>query len=167
MPTIPTRPASGAIVATAWGGDIHDRAFTPQGAQGSGAGLSVTTEAKLPLDTLGMGNPAYLDVANSQLKVPANGAGLYALAYTIGIASTALYVRARLFRNGAAFSGGGASFQGSTSVTQYMGASLVLALSDLDTLEIRGSADAADAATLTIVRFSIVRIGDALATSGP
>jgi len=166
--TIPDRPDPGDPIVAAWGGDVHDRIYNPQGVAVSGPALVgiVGVETKLPLDTLAFGNAAYFDNANDQLLIPAGGSGLYLVVIVWGVQNTLSWVRMRPFRNGGPNIGGD-TLRGIPAITAYSSEVYVTALSDADRLEVRAQADAADAADVTVVRFSITRIGNNPATSGP
>ena len=163
---IPARPVAGAVIDTAWGTDVHDRVYTPQGCGVSGPALSVTAEVKLPLDTLSFGNSTYFDNPGDQLVIPAGGSGLYLITIAWGIANTVSWARMRPFRNGAPHIGGD-TMRGVAGITVYSSHAYIAVLSDGDTLDVRGQADPADAADTSVTRFSVTRIGNAAPTSGP
>jgi hypothetical protein len=123
-------------------------------------------ETKLPLDSLAYGNAAYFDNPNDQLVIPAGGSGLYLVSIAWGVTNTLSWVRLRPFRN-AAPNIGGDMLRGIPAITAYSSHAYVTQLSDTDRLELRAQADAADAADVTVVRFSITRIANNPATSGP
>lgn len=79
MPT-PTRPVSGAPIASAWGQPVHDDTFAPKGSKVTGAVVAMLAGAAwrfLPMDTAESDPGGWLDAVNDRLQVPVGAEGLY------------------------------------------------------------------------------------------
>jgi hypothetical protein len=158
--TIPTRPVAGAPIVSAWGGDVHDRIYTPAGVIVSGpASIGVTAQITVQLATVAYGNAAFLDAANNRLVVPAGLSGLYAILAELNATNTVSWTRFLVRRNGATF-GTGQNVQGMGNSAAYASIAGLIALADGDTIDFTGQCDAGDAADLQATRIALVRIGD-------
>ena len=165
---VPPRPVAGAVISTAWGGDIHDRALTPMGIFCSGASMVGigSTETKLALNTINYGNAEFLDNVNDQIVIPVGAAGLYIFTSMFQFINTASWVRIRPFKNGAVHIGGCQGW-GSGGTTHFTGFTYIAAAAEGDVYDFRASADAADPADVAAIRCGIMRIGNNLSSSLP
>ena len=77
--SLPTRPVSGAAIATDWGDEIHDRVLAASGCDvwSSGARSTGTTAIKQNIDMAHSDPGGYLDAANDQVVIPTGKEGLY------------------------------------------------------------------------------------------
>lgn len=160
--TIPTRPAGGQVIATAWGQDIHDRAYTPKGVSVNGAVVAgITAVTLLPIDARVDGDAAYMDAAGDRIVIPATMSGLYLILLAAYAQNTLSWARVRVFRNGSAASPG-MTTRGQGTTQAGLSLALVLTLADGDALQVQADADSADTADMKIDRLTVLRIGDSL-----
>ena len=75
-----TKPVAGQPIESAWGGQVHDAAVKVRGCAVTGAASS-TAAAKLPLDTVLLGDAAMADLAADELVAPQDG--IYEIVATI------------------------------------------------------------------------------------
>lgn len=163
--TVPPKPATGQPIASVWGGDVHERTYSPDGCFAAGAIITgVTAEVKLPLDSVVLGASQYLDAANNQLIVPASGSGLYLVAVSVLFQNSATWARVRPWKNGTAHVGGAWTYRGTSAGTAgaFLSHSYLSILSDGEILDFRGQCDAADPGDLTVLRAGMVRIGNTM-----
>jgi len=78
---VPTRPVTGASIASEWGQWVHDFAFAPAGCKVTGGQVSQAASPGsviiLPLDTAVDDPGGYADLANNRLVIPPDGDGIY------------------------------------------------------------------------------------------
>lgn len=165
---VPPKPASGGIISSAWGIDVHDRIYTPIGAMCSGPTVFNVgaTEVKLQLNALQYGNAEFFDDATDSIIIPPGAAGLYMYVGMFAYVNTASWIRVRAFKNGTQHIGG-ASGRGSGGTTHYTSFVYVAAAAEGDIIDYRASSDGADPADITVVRAGITRIGNNLSSSLP
>lgn len=76
----PTRPVTGASIASVWGQAVHDASFAPVGCIVQGGLVSMLSGQAyrtLPLDTAHDDPGGWLDASNDRLEVPDDAEGLY------------------------------------------------------------------------------------------
>ena len=105
---IPTRPVSGAAIASEWGDAVHDQVFSPKASDCGGASTSVlNTFSPFLLDmSVATDDPGgWLDAANDRQVVPTDADGLYTwfcrADSSVGVDGQ--HIRIYLFLNGAEF----------------------------------------------------------------
>lgn len=162
MPT-PTRPVSGASIASDWGQAVHDYTFAPAGAHVSGAAVNMLAAAAartLPLDTPVSDPGGYLDATNDRLEVPTDGEGLYLFHARVGTINGASSDETRLSLrvNGTQVATATVENDGAVSVSIPLTAVLVLTAGDL--VDIRAWQIGSGArAAVTVASLVLVRLG--------
>lgn len=121
--TTPTRPVTGAAIASVWGQAVHDYTFAPSGCEVHGTtGTSVGTSFSKQNLSIADDDPGgYLDAANNQIEVPTDGEGLYLASIVFntvnGSAGAGFGTRSALRLNGTNVAWGKEDNNGGTNVT--------------------------------------------------
>jgi hypothetical protein len=159
----PTRPVTGAAIASVWGQEVHDYTFAPAGCTVTGGAvvmLAGDAYRDLPIDTAVDDPGGYADLGNNRLEVPTDGDGLYLILVSCstddGDAGDETGVVLRL--NGTEIARAQVGNEGSTVVTFPIMAVEDLSVGDLLSLRARQIGGGADA-SVHIRRMTIVRIG--------
>lgn len=159
--SIPTRPAAGAVIDTAWGQDVHDRIYSPKGIIASGTAVVVpaATLTNLNLSVRSGGDPAWLVGDGISLRVPVGKSGWFACSVFVTISSAAAGVALRLglYRNGSLMAGANSNAIGTT--VSWMAFPVYVQGSDGDTFTLQGYSSAANA-SFSVARLSIIRSSD-------
>ena len=165
--TIPTRPAAGAVVDTAWGQDMHDRTYLAAGciATGSATALGTSTVTDLDLRNRVQGNIAYMYGDNYNLVVPAGLSGLYlcqAAANLTGAASGGV-ARLSLLQGGNYRAG--ATIPTYAGITLYAMVATSIIVADGELVRLQGFCNAAGG-SFQVTRFVFLRIGNNIPNIG-
>jgi hypothetical protein len=164
--SIPTRPAAGAVIDTAWGQDVHDRVYTPKGITAAGTALLLpaNTHTILNLSSRNTGNAAWLQPDNQSLKCPIGQSGYYQFEAFVSASSVGVGIgmQLRINRNGGVLVGNSTGAMG--TIVTYLGASGIFSLADGDLLTLTGWCAAANA-SWSVQRFTVWRIADVHAAS--
>lgn len=159
----PTRPVTGASIASVWGQQVHDYTFAPAGSTISGGAVTMLAGdayRDLPMDTAIDDPGGYLDAGANRLEVPTDGEGLYLIVLSCstddGDASDETGVVLRV--NGSEIARSQVGNEGSTVVTFGIVALEDLSVGDLISVRARQIGGGADA-SVHIRRLSIVRVG--------
>ncbi len=133
---LPDRPVSHASIESVWGQQIHDYTFAPAGCNVSGTAGSVGTSlSKLVLGTATDDPGGYLDVANNNIVVPADGGGLYTVSIVFntvdGSAGSGFGTRGVLQLNSTIVATAKEDNNGGTNVTFNIAWTNVLAAGDI------------------------------------
>ena len=157
---IPTRPVSGAPIATAWGADVHDRVFSPRGSVYTGVATPAVANVQTLL-ALTSKNAGGTWLNANRLVVPVGGAGLYSVAASGDLTGFAAgsSVRIRFSYRGSFSPLGSVSVVAGSS--PYWGNSADLELIDGDAMGIEIFTSAAGSGT--VYRLSLIRIGNSVA----
>jgi hypothetical protein len=162
-PAVPARPVSGAVIASAWGTDVHDRIYTPKGVVVNGAQITNPTNFNpLPIDAVLAGDAAYANLASDVIAIPAGRDGLYqcsALVTAVSLAAAEI-AWVELLHNGTVIAGAYfAPGMTTNTVPSSMGA--IAALVAADQIYVR-AVHLGSTVKLKLERLSVVRIGHAL-----
>jgi len=162
MPT-PTRPVTGASIASEWGQAVHDYAFAPAGCKVTGGQVSQAAAEGLiilPLDTAVDDPGGYADLANNRLEIPPDGDGIYHVIGKIAANDGDTDIgRAWLYVNGVQSSVSPvAQYDGGITIITTLLDVVELAEGDLLTIRSRqyGSGDRADVWVASLI---ILRVG--------
>lgn len=155
LAVIPTRPASGGPIASAWGGDIHDRAYTPKVNIGSGSATALAVGARIPFAHNAGSAGTW---ANNGFTIASGNDGLFIVTAEVqanaGTANTD--VRAMLRTGAAALSG----CHFNINATQPMRANMLyigtLAAGQEVFVTLEGTAW-----TVQLIRIALMRVGNA------
>jgi hypothetical protein len=160
--TTPTRPVSGAAIASVWGQAVHDQVFAPKGVIAHGAdGRTVSTSyAGLDLDTADSDPGGWL-IGGNLIEVPTGAEGLYLVnpGYYVTAATTGQLVMATMALNGSVIAGVGIPCI--TSVATQGNFSVVVDLSATDQLSFQARKAASGGADpdVQLIGLSVVRLG--------
>jgi hypothetical protein len=168
----PTRPVTGATIASDWGQAVHDYTFAPAGviAHGSAAlaMLSAGAYRKLNLDVADEDPGGYLVAASDQVEVPTGGGGLYLcnVVLTSDNGGTNDETNPRLQVNGVDVARDQENNEGTTAITLGISWMGVLAAGDIVSVRCRqnGTGDRAD---VIIDSFVLIRLGDEVGEPTP
>ena len=161
----PTRPVTGAVIASDWGQAVHDYTFAPAGAIAHG-GTSVPMLAagayrRLRLDVADEDPGGYIDVPGDKAVIPTDGGGLYLCQVVIESdnGGTADETNPRLQVNGVDVARDQEANEGATAIVLNITWVGVLAAGDEVYVRCRqiGSDDRAD---VVIESFVLLRLGD-------
>lgn len=160
---VPSRPVTATTIASEWGQQVHDYTFAPAGCRVSGVGqFMLTGNAYRDLDlSVADEDPAgYLDVANSRVEVPTDGAGLYLIVLSAitdhGAASDETGIVLRV--NGTEVGRVQVGNEDETDVSMQL--TLIEPLTVGDQISLRGRQIGSGARAATAVRsLTLVRIG--------
>lgn len=161
----PTRPVSGATIASDWGQAVHDYTFAPAGVIAHGgaalAMLSAGAFRKLNLDVADEDPGGYLVVASDQVEVPAGGGGLYLclISGNSDNGDAADETNPRLQVNGVDVARDQVQQEGATAVIWNIMWAGVIAAGDILSVRCRQIGSNARADVL-IESFILVRLGD-------
>jgi hypothetical protein len=158
---VPTRPVDDAVIATAWGQEVHDYTFAPAGCKVGGAAVEMLTGGTfrvLPLDTALDDPGGWLNAAADRVDVPTDRAGLYVItvAARTQFGSSADKTRIRLRVNGIQVGLAIEDQSGSTSIPIIL--SGIVELSAADQVDVwaqqvgSGTRSDVNVETLTLVR---------------
>jgi hypothetical protein len=159
----PTRPVTGASIASVWGQQVHDFTFAPAGCTVSGGAVTMLAGdayRDLPIDTAVDDPGGYADVGANRLEIPTDGDGLYLIVLWCstddGDAGDETGVVLRV--NSTEIARAQVGNEGSTVVTLGVTALEDLSVGDLISVRARQIGGGADA-SVHIRRLSIVRVG--------
>jgi hypothetical protein len=162
---VPARPAAGAIIATDWGQETHDRLYLPKGLVASGSALVLPSATATILDVRNLvsGNAAWLQPDNQTLKCPIGASGWYlAIAFvTVSGVPVGTYLRLTVLRNGGTYAGNSGAYIG---IGTYLEATAWIQVNDGDTVSAQGWASAASS-SWTVNRLALIRNANAPAST--
>ena len=168
----PTRPVSGAVIASSWGQPVHDYTFAPAGAIAHGGSsvpmLNAGAFRRLRLDTVDEDPGGYIDVPGDKAVVPTDGGGLYLVLVTgtTDNGDAADETNPRLQLNGVDVARDQVQQEGATAVVWNI--SWVGILAAVDELYVRCRQIGSNArADVVIDSFVMVRLGDEVGAPPP
>ena len=159
---IPTRPVSGAAIASEWGQAVHDDTFAPKGFSAHSATSAAVGSAFVGVhfDVADDDPGGWLDAVNDRAVAPADSDGLYwcsAIINTVNGTDGDLTMGA-IYVNGAVTLTGTAPSDGGTNVPVSVNGPLTITAGDI--IQIKGRKRGSGSnPTLTLTHFSIVRVG--------
>lgn len=156
----PTRPVTGATIASSWGQPTHDFTFAPVGCRLAGSLTNIgSTEARVDLSTATDDPGGFLVAASDELEVPTDGGGLYLISGVVQIDETDYRVRIRVYLNGVAIMSLLEYGDGSSSVAIPLPTDLY-ELADGDVIYITAARTTGSGNVETrVLRLSLLRVG--------
>ena len=159
----PTRPVSGASIASVWGQQVHDYTFAPAGCDVAGAGVVMLASAAtrtLPIDTAAQDPGGYMDAGSNRLEVPTDGEGLYLIVLRASTINGATTDETRVFIqvNGSPIGVATIGNEGGTTLSLPLVVFADLDVGDLITVH-GYQAGSGARATVGITSLAIVRLG--------
>jgi hypothetical protein len=165
--TVPSRPAAGAVIATDWGQDMHDRMYLPKGviANGTAVVLPANVLTNLNLSGRSAGNAAWTVGDGISLRVPVGQSGWFDIAafLTVSAVAAGAYMRIGMYRGGSLLVGTSVVTVG-TAVTWIAFPAGFWQGNDGDTFTMQGWCSVANA-SVSVGRLSIRRVSDTLSGS--
>lgn len=116
---LPTRPVSGATIASVWGQAVHDWVFAASGGAFHGLTRTVgTSPLRVGLTVADSDPGGYLDAANNRVEIPTDKQGLYFVSLVGNTVSGDVGDKTRFFiyLNGSQIATGQADNSGATNV---------------------------------------------------